>query len=103
MQLAPLFHLVWPYVLQLGGVAFAAFLAKKVHTATDSQRAQAIATIAKDIAAAVYTNNPSLTWLDLVKQVVEQLAAQTGLTENPLVLQRAATGALMSLGVKRLP
>jgi len=97
MQLAPLFHLVWPYVLQLSGVAFAAFLAKKVHNATDSVRAQAIARIAKDIAATVYANNPSLVWIDLVNQVVKQLADATGLTDNAQVLTRAANGAVAEL------
>jgi len=92
-----LFHVLWPYILQLGGVVFAGFVAKKLHTAADHSRAQAIATIAKDIAGAVYANNPTLTWVQLLQQVVNQLADQQ-LTNNADVLARVASTALLSVG-----
>lgn len=100
MNPAALFHLVWPYVLQLGGVVFAAFVAKKVHNTADSARAQQLAAVAKDVAAAIYANNPTLPWVDLMKQVVDTLAgtATPNITDNRSVLERAAAGALAAVG-----
>lgn len=100
MQFGPLFHLIWPYALQLGGIAFAGWLGKHVKNNSDAARANAIALVAKDVAAQVYANNPSLSWLDLVKQVADQLAGETtpNFTSNRDVLERAAAGGLMAVG-----
>ena len=101
MNPAAVLHIVWPYVLQLGGVLFLGWLGKHVKNTSDSARAQALAVIAKDVTAAVIANNPKLSWLEYVKQVVNTLASTTGIpTTNNAVLERAAIGALTQAGLK---
>lgn len=101
MSLGGVFQVMWPYALQLGAAAFAVFLGKHLKTSADSARAQALATIARDVAAAVIANNPKLGYLQYVQDVVQALAATTGIpTTNTDVLKRAAIGALSGLGVR---
>jgi hypothetical protein len=100
MSALALFHVVWPYALQLGAAAFAVWFGKHVKNGADAQRALALAQIAKDVARAVLAKNPNLPWLSLVKDVVDTLATVAGVT-NTAALERAAISALTELGAKK--
>ena len=65
----------------------------------DHQRASALDAIARGAAALVISLNPTAKWPELLKLVVEQVAAAAGVpTRNRDAIERAAAAALGAMG-----
>lgn len=88
-------------LFKVGALLVGGWIGSRLHNAGDQARAQAIATIAADAAAAVVANNPRLPWTELVQQAVLAIANAAGLSVDSPVARRAAIGALTRLGIKQ--
>jgi hypothetical protein len=95
----PIVNVLLPYITPILVGFFGAWLRPHIKDQADAARAAAIAQIAKDVATAVYANNPTMPWVGLVSQVVTQLA-DAAPTTNQDAIRRAATSALIAAGAK---
>lgn len=90
--------LVQPFI-GLATVVLGGLVTSLLHNQKDALRAQQIATIAKDIAAALVAESAGADWATMLQKLIEQLAAALP-TANPTVIARVAKAALIGAGVK---
>lgn len=84
-----------PYALQAGVLVVGWLISRRLKAPEQRARAEALARIANDTAAAVYAANPGASWAKLLEETVRELSAAAGLpTRNEGAIQRAAAGAL---------
>ena len=75
------------------------WIAHRFSSPSDHQRAALLAQIAADAAAAVYANNPTNAYAEMLRDVVARISSAAGVpTTNATAIENAAAGALVRLG-----
>jgi hypothetical protein len=107
VQLAPVigipidWHGLLNLAISVATLAIGGVIAHALHTPKDLERAQLLQQIAGDAAAYVVSTNPAAPWALMLADVVRKISTAAGLpTSNSAAIERAAAGALVSLGVK---
>lgn len=86
-------------IIGLAATIAGTWLGTRIIRPRDHQRAAALDAIAQGAAALVVSLNPNAKWADLLKSVVQQIAAAAGVpTQNKDAIERAAAKALMTFG-----
>lgn len=74
------------------------FLHSRLRKPSDLERAQLLTHLADELAASLKLANPTATWPDLVRLVVQALSAAAGVpTSNADAISQAATAAVQRL------
>lgn len=90
-------HLLGPLV-GLVATGVGAWIARKLKTPTDLDRAHLLEKIATDAAALVVAMYPGRSWSELLQLVIQQVSTAAGLsTRNANAIQRAAASALAQM------
>jgi len=86
-------------LIGLAATILGTWIGTRIIRPRDHDRAAALDSIARGAAALVISLNPTAKWAELVKAVVQQIAAAAGVpTSNKDAIERAASAALAGLG-----
>lgn len=99
MDFATWFPVITP-VIQSVAIIVGAWLAHRIVTPKDHERAELLSRIAGAATALVLANNPNQPWSVLLDLVVREITMAAGVpTKNAGAIKRAAAAALTSAGV----
>lgn len=96
------FSFLWPIVTPVAqsiALLVGAWLAHRIATPKDHERAELLSRIAEASAALVVATNPGKPWADLLQLVVREISSAAGVpTNNAQAIRRAAAAALNKVG-----
>lgn len=94
-----MFHFDLSAMVGLAATLVGAWLAHRITTPKDHDRALLLERIALGAAALVVSLNPKADWATLLEETIKQIVTAAGLpTQNGDAIHRAAAAALTSLG-----
>lgn len=88
-------------VVPFAALALGGWIAKRIKTPTDAERAALLSRMAEDAAALLVSTKRTASWAVLLQELVRTLSTAAGIpTRNAGALERAAAAALIKAGAK---